>query len=128
MPKKKISKPAEAGRGAATEEADISLDELEKISTFVLANDLPDSFEGKVVNIRVTSDRKNRKCIFFTIELADKSLTKIKYTPMHIPKLAKALKNFGFTKLSEVKGSTFEFKRQYEKIGFPRHYPVRCIK
>jgi len=105
-----------------------NLEELAKeLQTFVRAQDLPDRFIAKVTDVQVAPDRTGRKCVYFTLELADGKRTKVKYTPMHIPDLADELLRLGFKSLNEVVGQTLTFIKRTYRIGFPRPMPVEKV-
>jgi hypothetical protein len=105
-----------------------NLEELAKeLQQFVRAQDLPDRFVAKVTDVAVQPDRTGRKCVFFTLELADGKRTKVKYTPMHLPDLADELLRLGFKSLNDVAGQTLTFVKRTYRIGFPRPIPVERV-
>ena len=99
----------------------------EALRTFVRAQELPDKFVARVTDVQVAPDRTGRKCVFFTLELADGKRTKVKYTPLHLPDLADELLRMGFKSLNEVVGQTFAFIKRTYRIGFPRPIPVEKV-
>ena len=104
---------------------DFTLEELEKLTpAFKRAQDLPDKFTATVTDATIGEDRRGKKCVFLRLELDDGSMTKIKYSQLHLPELVHALKQMGFTTLKEIIGKRFIFVRRDYRIGYARHIPA----
>lgn len=108
---------------------DVEVEQLAELGTkFARANELPDVFVAEVVDVRLRPDAQGRQCVFLRLKLSDGAVTVVKYTPMHIPELAAALKKLGFKRLGELKGALLTFKKQHFRIGFPRPIPAERVK
>jgi len=107
---------------------EIYIDELERlVPRFKRAQELPSKFIAKVVDASLAPDKTGRKCVYLTLELTDGTVTKVKYTPMHISDLVEELRKMGFVKLSEVVGQTLTFVTRQYRIGYPRPMPVEKL-
>jgi len=107
---------------------EIYIDELERlVPKFKRAQELPAKFIAKVTDAAIGTDKTGRKCVYLTLELTDGTITKVKYTPMHISDLAEELRKMGFKKLSEIVGQTLTFVARQYRIGYPRPMPVEKL-
>jgi len=105
----------------------ISLDEL----GFRLASELPDTFEGRIDDIRFKTDRHGRKIMVFEVYTDNWGKVFIAYSPSYMNMVRDQLKKLGFKYLDDVIGKWFLFKRvQLPKARpdytdpYPRHIPV----
>ena len=103
----------------------ISLDELKKeVGVRRSLSELPDEFEGVIVDYRLDSDRRGRKAFFLTIQLDDGATITQKYTAMHLQDLIMALGRMKDIKvIDDIKGRRFRFIRKEYRIGMPRWIP-----
>jgi len=107
---------------------EIYIDELERlVPRFKRAQELPSKFIAKITNVALSTDKTGRKCVYLTLELTDGSITKVKYTPMHIVDLIEELRKLGIRKVKELEGQTFAFITRQYTIGFPRPLPVERV-
>jgi len=108
---------------------DIRIDELAKLaSTFKRAQELPDVFAATITQYQLAEDKTGRKCLYLTLQLEDGSRTKIKYTPMHLQDLVADLARLRITRLSQLVGRKFIFRRRQYRIGYARHFPTEEVK
>jgi hypothetical protein len=108
---------------------DLTLEELEKLApAFKRAQELPEKFSAIVTDAAVGEDRRGKKCVFLTLTLDDGSITKIKYSQLHLPELVHALRQLGFSTLKEVIGKKFVFIKRDYRIGYARHIPAMQVK
>ena len=106
----------------------MSLDQLERLGfNFVSANELPDRFVAEVAGAQTKPDRTGRLCVFLRLKLKDGSQTVIKYTPLHIPELAAALRKLGVNNTREMEGKAFAFIKKHFRIGYARPIPVEKV-
>lgn len=121
--------PDEGNRaGPASAPDEIDLEGLMELgTTFRRAQELPETFSATVTDAELRPDQTGRMCLYMRLKLRDGSVTVVKYTPMHMPELATALKALGFSKLSEVIGNTLFFKVKHFRIGYPRPIPTEKV-
>jgi len=107
---------------------DIRIDELAQLAPkFKRAQELPDVFEAVVTSYQLAEDKAGRKCLYLTLQLDDGSRTKIKYTPMHLQDLVADLVRLKITRLSQLVGKKFVFRRRAYRIGYARHFPTEMV-
>ncbi len=111
---------------------DISIDDLGFGTNYevISITDVPDEFEGTIVNYRVERDENGISRLKFYVDYHGK-LVIISYTKIYLSFIGEQLKKLGFTTLSELKGKTFKFKRMptplklKRKVNYnPRHVPI----
>lgn len=116
----------------SSDNKDVSIDDLGFGTNYEVMSitDVPDEFEGKVVNYRVERDENGISRLKLYVEYHGK-LVVISYTKIYLSFIGEQLKKLGFTTLSEVKGKTFRFKRMptplklKRKVNYnPRHVPI----
>jgi hypothetical protein len=110
-----------------SEEWDI-MDLAKEIPVLVSANELPDTFEARIIDASVRTDKQGRKSLYLRLELEDGKITVMKYTPMHIAELIKFMAKMGIKTKDDLVGKKYQFKKVAFRIGFPRPMPVKVIE
>ncbi len=109
--------------------SDIRIDDLVKeVTYFVSASEMPDTFEATVIDVQVKEDRYNRKSLYMRIKLDDGRTTVIKYTPLHMVDVVKALLKMRIRTTGELVGKKLKFEKKHFRIGMPRPIPVEVVK
>jgi len=108
---------------------DIRIDELVKeVTYFVSASEIPDTFEATVTDVQVKEDRYGRKSLYLRVKFDDGKTTVIKYTPLHMVEVVKALAKMKVKTTGELIGRKFRFEKRHFRIGLPRPIPVEVVK
>lgn len=104
----------------------VKLDSLKDIAKEkgVSANDIPEEFTASVVSTDTDTDDFNRKCLIAILNIDGVGEAKVKYTPLHVEELVKALQRIN---IDEFAGK-FKFKKiMIGTMGFARPYPIEKI-
>jgi len=91
------------------------------------ATDLPDEFVGTVTSTDIREDRTGRRCLYVRIRLEDGRETVVKYTPMHIPLLARHLEELGIQTSQQFVGKKFVWRKEHFRIGYDRPMPTKVV-
>jgi len=110
-----------------SEEWDI-IDLAKEIPVLISANDLPDTFEARIIDAQIKEDKQGRKSLYLRLELEDGKITVMKYTPMHIAELVKFMTKMGIKTKDDLVGKKYQFKKVAFRIGFPRPMPIKVIE
>lgn len=105
----------------------VKIDEMKEIAKEkgIGAGDIPDEFTATVTDTSTDTDEYNRRCLIAVLNIDGVGIGKVKYTPLHVEELVKALQKLN---ASEFAGK-FKFKKtMIGTMGFARPYPIEKLE